>query len=246
MRPMGGATAVILGFHKIGAPPANGWSTWNYIPETTFTGYLESIRRLGWQVLDLDRFVTALRDPGTLPERALLLTFDDGCRSMLTVAAPLLERFGCPAVLFVPTDHVGGTNVFDHGNEPDEPLCTWAELRALHARGVAIQSHAASHRPFSDLDQHQRDDEIRRSKAAIEREVGAPAHVLAFPFGDAGRDPQETGRLLAQAGYRAACCYGGAAAAVALPTSAPFGMPRLAIGPDTDLEATLRALEERR
>src|SRR6266704_3460074 len=87
-----------------------------------------------------------------LPERSALITFDDGYRSMLTITLPLLQRLGLPSVLFVPTDNVGKSNSFDSGLEPDEMLCDWHDLRELHRAGVSIQSHAASHRHFSEMD----------------------------------------------------------------------------------------------
>ena len=75
-------TVAILGFHKVGAPPTNGWQSWFYVPEQTFVEFLTILDADNWEIIDLDRFLGALDAPEELPERSALLTFDDGYRSM--------------------------------------------------------------------------------------------------------------------------------------------------------------------
>jgi len=226
----------ILGYHKIGEPPAGGWPTWFYVPEATFARHLRWLAGAGWSPLALDTFLAGLEDPSRLPPRGVLLTFDDGYRSVREVALPWLERLGFPAVLFVPSDFVGARNTFDQASEPDEPLCDWDDLRALQRAGVAIEAHGASHRAFSEMDAAAQDDELRRSKAALEAGLGTPVEVFAFPYGDAGPDRPGVARRLSAAGYRAACLYGGGP--VGWPAEA-YALPRVPVGPDTELAALL-------
>src|SRR5215204_3308998 len=126
---LNGRSLAILGYHKIGEPPPGGWQTWFYVPEEIFVAHLNYLREHGWQVIDLLALFRGITAPESLPERAALLTFDDGYRSMRTVALPWLLRFGYPAVLFVPTDYIGGLNGFDTGYEPQEAICDWDDLR---------------------------------------------------------------------------------------------------------------------
>ncbi len=232
-----GRRLAILGFHKIGEPPSRGWKTWWYIPEATFVGYLKFLHENHWQVIDLTALLKGLAEPDSLPERAALLTFDDGHRSMRDVALPRLLRFGCPAVLFVPTGFIGGRNDFDAGVEPVEEMCEWGDLRELERCGVSIQSHGVSHRRFSWLDLPEEEEELVRSKAALEAGLGKPVEVFAYPYGDEGVNPRELQRALRRAGYRAACLYGGGPNP--LPITDPYRLARLAMGPDTDLKAAL-------
>lgn len=232
-------TLAILSYHKIGEPPAGGWRTWFYVPEETFVAQLSYLGENGWRVIDPATFLEGLAEPDGLPERSALLTFDDGYRSMLTIALPLLLRFGYPAVLFVPTNFIGGVNSFDHGSEPAEEICGWEDLRELERRGVSVQSHGVSHRPFSRLDPREQEEELIRSKATLEAGLGKSVEVFAYPYGDGGTEPQSTSGALKRAGYRAACLYKGGT--VRLPMSGPYHLPRLAMGPDTDLEAELEA-----
>lgn len=221
----------VLGYHKVGPPGPGAWETWYYIPEDVFAEHLTVLREGGWQPVDGATFLRGLAEPGTLPERAALITFDDGFRSVLDIALPWLERFGFPGVLFVPTDFVGRTNLFD--SEPEEPLCDWDELRELQRRGIAVESHAASHRKFSELTPSQRALELEGSKAALEAGLGRAVQLFAYPYGDdGGAAPQ-----VREAGYHAAFGYGGGP--ISLPAEDPYLIERLAMGPDSDLGAML-------
>jgi peptidoglycan/xylan/chitin deacetylase (PgdA/CDA1 family) len=232
-------TTAVLAFHKIGRPPADGgWDTWNYIDEATFTDQLRVLGTERHQVIDLRTFINGLRDPAALPERTALLTFDDGYRSMLEIAQPILGRFGFPSVCFVPTGHIAGSNTWDQGNEPSEPICDWHELRELQRRGVVIQSHGVSHRGFADLDPGALDYELRKSKERLEDALDAGVETLAYPYGDAGRSPDQTAELLRDAGYAAAFLYKGGR--LTLPSATPFQITRVPMGPDTDLRGWLR------
>lgn len=227
----------ILAFHKIGEPSIPEWKTWSYIAEDRFADYLEWPAESGWRLLDLHAFLHGLADPDSLPERSLLLTFDDAYKSMRTVALPWLKRFGYPAVLFVPTQFMRGRNDFDNGTEPEEVICDWDDLREPDGHGVSIQSHSASHRGFSTLPSADLEFEIFRSKATLEIGLQRPVEFLAYPYGDGGADQELVENMLDRAGYRAACLYGGGPNSI--PVTNPFRLMRIAMGPDTDLEREL-------
>jgi len=237
--PPGGRVLAILGFHKIGGPPAGGRDTWFYVSEATFSSFLSRLQEDDWRVIDLQTFLMGLAAPASLPRRSALLTFDDGYRSMRQVALPWLRRFGYPGVLFVPTDFIGKCNEFDAGVEPQEAICDWDDLRELDRYGVSIQSHGASHRRFSELTPAELEDELRRSKATLEAGLGKAVETIAYPFGDGGVDLQAVDRALERIGYQAACLYGGGPNRV--PVANPYRLTRLAIGPDTNLQAMLEA-----
>ena len=232
-----GRTLAILAFHKIGEPPPGSWKTWFYIPEETFAAHLSYLYENGWQVMDVMAFLRGLAAPESLPERAALLTFDDGYRSMLHGALPWMVRFRFPAVLFMPTDFIGEYNRFDAECEPREVICGWDDLRELQRWGVSVQSHGASHRRLSGLDAVEQEQELLRSKATLEAELESPVEVFAYPYGDCGDSSQALAKALKGAGYRAACLYGGGPNHV--PIADPYRLTRLAMGPDTDLHGAL-------
>lgn len=230
----------ILAFHKIGEPSEDGWDSWYYIPEATFADQLRYLKENRWQGIDLATFLLGLAEPRLLPARAALLTFDDGYRSILDVALPWLLRFEYPAVLFVPTEFIGGRNSFDIDQEPEELICDWSHLWELEQHSVSVQSHGVSHRAFSELDISEREYELSRSKAALEEGLKKQVEVFSFPYGDDGPDPKGQGDALARAGYRAACLYGGSPFSPSI--ADPFRLPRVAMGPDTDLETEMQLI----
>src|SRR2546430_3668079 len=89
--PSRGRVLAILGFHKIGGPPAGGWDTWFYVSEATFSSFLSQLQEGAWRVIDLQTFLVGLAAPASLPTRSALLTFDDGYRSMRQIALPWLR-----------------------------------------------------------------------------------------------------------------------------------------------------------
>ena len=227
----------VLSYHKIGEPPPDGWSSWYYVSEGLFAAHLGYLHDRGWPVLDAEAFIHGLRDPGSLPDRSVLLTFDDAYRSMRSVALPILGRFDLPAVVFVPAGLIGQSNDWDTGIEPRERLCDRDDLAALRAGGVSIQSHGWGHRRFSEISADEREAELRRSRTALEKEAGSSVSLFAYPYGDDGEGSPEIRAQVEGAGYSAAFLFGGGP--VEMPPGDPFGIERLPVGSDTDLDALL-------
>jgi peptidoglycan/xylan/chitin deacetylase (PgdA/CDA1 family) len=233
-----GREAVVLGYHRVGSPPKGSWETWFSVPEETFVEQLRALVVAGWEPVAVDAFVQGLDEPARLPARAVLLTFDDAFKSLTGSALRVLTRLGYPAAVFVPVGHVGATNAWDADTaHPTEPLCSWDDLRELERAGISVQSHALSHRRLSTLDRAAREREVEESKATLERELDKPVELLAYPYGDSGPEEDDVGAVAACAGYRAAFMFGGAR--FSLPVEDRFHLPRVAVGPDTDLESEL-------
>ena len=85
--------------------------------------------------------------------------------------------------------------------------------------------------------------ELGNSKVVLERMLKKSVTVFAFPYGDTGPRQRSVTRYLKQAGYQAAFLYGGGA--FPWPAADPYRLPRLAMGPDTDLAALLKPWEKR-
>jgi peptidoglycan/xylan/chitin deacetylase (PgdA/CDA1 family) len=231
-----GPAVAVLGYHKIGVSPGS-WESWYYVTEATLAEHVTMLVEDDWTPLAAAELIAGLRDAESLPERSFLITFDDAYKSLCTAALPWLLANRLPAVVFVPTGHVGGMNEFDRDIEPDEPICDWDDLRELREGGVSIQSHAVSHGALSELTVEEQVAELRDSKAAIEAALGGVVDLLSYPYGDPGGEPAATASRLKAEGYRAAFGYGGGV--LRLPAAQRFLLPRLAIGADTDLRAEL-------
>ena len=151
-------------------------------------------------------FTEAVTTPVT--GRRVAVTFDDGYRSVLELARPILDELGWPATVFVPTDFIdrGGPMQWPGieewvgtQHEPELQPLSWDELRDLRSAGWEIGSHACSHPHLTTLDDAALRRELEQSKAACERELGE-CTAIAYPYGDTdARVMQAAGA----AGYRA-------------------------------------------
>lgn len=103
---------------------------------------------------------------------------------------------------------------------------TWRQLRALADAGVGVGSHAWKHRSMGRLAEDEVADEARRSKQAIEAEVGRPVSAFAYPFGTRQDFTPETGAVLRACGY--SCAFTSQHGAVAAGTD-PFAIPRVKV-----------------
>jgi peptidoglycan/xylan/chitin deacetylase (PgdA/CDA1 family) len=231
-------TLAVLGFHKIGKPSPGAWESWYYIPEQTFLHCLQYLREAGWQVISLYQLLYGLRVPQSLPSRSVLLTFDDGYRSVLKSALPLMQRCGYPGVLFVPTNFIGGRFPLHLSPEAPEEVCDWDDLRRLERSGISIESHGTSHVSFSQLSGAELREEVQESKHAIETQMHKRVRAIAFPYGDAGISQGATSRILRETSYQAGFLYGGGP--MHLPIRNPYSLSRIAMGSDSDISQVLR------
>jgi peptidoglycan/xylan/chitin deacetylase (PgdA/CDA1 family) len=227
-----------LSYHKIGNPPPDGWLTWNYTSTEEFSAQLGWFRQRRWEFISGADLLNALNGGGSLPEKAVLITFDDAYESLLENSLPVLKRFSAPAVVFVPTKFVGATNLFDHGVEPIERIADWQTLADLEEAGISVESHGYSHRSFSTLSSIEIRQELEFSRHAIRKNLGKDSFMFAFPYGDCGADSAVVNSAIKHSGYEVAFLYGGGAFE-ANQTPAPLFLPRLAMGPGVNLDEIL-------
>jgi peptidoglycan/xylan/chitin deacetylase (PgdA/CDA1 family) len=121
-------------------------------------------------------------------ERRVVITFDDGDVSNAEVALPLLAARGLRAEFFVTADFVG---------QPG--MLTPADLRALTAAGMGVQSHGATHRYLADLEAAELETELTDSKRRLEGWSGVTVDALALPGGRGAERERATALKL---GYR--------------------------------------------
>jgi peptidoglycan/xylan/chitin deacetylase (PgdA/CDA1 family) len=230
----------ILSYHKIDDAPRGAWEHWDYVPPSMLHEQLSALRDDGWRFIGLDDALRGLSEADAIPSRSVLVTFDDGYRSLLENGLGVLQDLGAPGVVFMPAGLVGGVSSFDAGvSEPLEPLCDWGALRELEAAGVSVQSHGVDHVHLSTVGDDRLDVELAESKRMLEEGLGKTVDVFAFPYGDGGADPAAVSRALERFGYRAACLYGGGP--LALPAGDRYRLPRVALGFESDVLAEVAA-----
>lgn len=197
------AFPLVLGFHAV----SEEWP-WRFsVTPAALRGHVALLRRRGYRFAT---FGDAMREPSA---RVAAVTFDDGFRSVATAAAPVLRELGVPATVFAVTGHVGtgeplrweGIEQWLGGPYEDELAgLSWDELAGLADAGWEVGSHTCSHPPLPHLDDAALHLELTASREEIERRLGSPCDVLAYPYGAHDRRVVEAARA---AGYRAAATF---------------------------------------
>ncbi len=145
----------------------------------------------GYHTITPDQLMGYLKYGRALPDKPILITFDDGYRDNYANAYPILKKHGFTATIFLVTDLVGN----------DDRFLTWDEAREMHKNGFVFGSHTVSHLPLTTLDPEQIAGELAASAAEIERQLGARPRYFAYPTGAYNLKIEE---LVRQSGYRAA------------------------------------------
>lgn len=185
-----------LTYHRFGDAPGDPWC----VATREFAAQMRWLAERGLLV-SLEAVCEFVAGRTTLPRNAVLVTIDDGCRSLLTEALPVLRDFAVPAVAYVSAGLVGADAVAaDHV----EPYATWDELATVRESGVEIGSHAFDHRSLARMSDAEALDQALRSRERIGERLGAPARSFAYPFGTHADFDARTDRLLGQAGYEIA------------------------------------------
>lgn len=110
------------------------------ITRDEFRAHLEFFRRHGFQPISLSYLRKAARGQLRLPERAVLLTFDDGLVSYRDIVVPMLEEYGYPSVLSVVTGWLEGKRV---PSEYEGKMLDWASVKKLSRSAlVEVVSHS--------------------------------------------------------------------------------------------------------
>jgi peptidoglycan/xylan/chitin deacetylase (PgdA/CDA1 family) len=187
----------VVGWHRIDDGPT-GLST----SFDDFRRHLDVLAEWGGCVLPLAEAVGRLAD-GSLPDRAVALTFDDGYASVVERAWPELLRRGLPATLFAVSGYLDDAPVFpwDHDRGPgdDVRLVDRTLLREAADSGLEIGSHTVTHRWLPQLSPAEVAEELRASRAQLEELLDRPVRSLAYP---AGRWNAEIRAEAARAGYQ--------------------------------------------
>jgi peptidoglycan/xylan/chitin deacetylase (PgdA/CDA1 family) len=166
---------VVLVYHGIGADSHDDARL--LVSSRRLESHIRFLQRRGY------RFSTAEELVGQGPPQAgtAVLTFDDGFRSCLTDAVPLLRRLGVRATFYICPGLFGG----QHWHLPGEAgrLLDENEARALVEAGMELGSHSVSHPDLRLLDGGGLAVELQESKAAVEKITGQPCRTLAYPYG---------------------------------------------------------------
>ncbi|MFL5733687.1 MAG: polysaccharide deacetylase family protein [Chloroflexia bacterium] len=143
------------------------------VPPDRFAIEMQLLMQNGYHTISVADLVAAVLDGAPLPQRPIVLTFDDGYEDFYTAAYPVLKRYGLNATSFIITGVVG-----QHG------YLTWDQMREMQASGlVQFESHTVHHVLLDRVPLAKAQRELVNSKAALQEELGRPVDVICFPSG---------------------------------------------------------------
>ncbi len=115
--------------------------------------------------------------------RAVAITFDDGLEDFRQNAWPILRPHGFRPMVYLPTECIGGNEIWAGAHVPPRPLMSWDGARELAAEGVDFGNHSACHDDLSCLDPRAAAEDIDRACARFAAELGQPPAHFAPPYG---------------------------------------------------------------
>lgn len=176
----------VLMYHAIGMPiEGDVHGLYNMAPERFETQMRYLAEHYRHEIVPLDRSALAGESP------KIALSFDDGYRDNLSVAAPLLVELGIPFSVFICTGAVAQRRA---GFLSPEELCELAGLP-----GVTIGSHGVNHLRLTECDAHALHQELADSKAYLENLLDREIDSLSYPHGAVNRRVRDAAE---KAGYR--------------------------------------------
>ncbi len=172
----------VLIYHRVGE---SQYPTTN-VSETKFRAQMTFLKDNGYQILSIDQLLHTMKRKRPMPEKAAVITFDDGYLSVFKVAWPILRQYGFPFTVFIYTKAV---------NDRYLNFITWDQLREMQKAGADIQDHGYSHHRMADRPDNMKEVEYRawiredlsKSVDIMARELETPPKFFAIPYGEYNR-----------------------------------------------------------
>lgn len=168
--------APILMYHYVEPlpPDANELRRGLTVTPDVFRQQLIYLRDVGYTPIDLYQLLDALATGAPLPDKPIVLTFDDGYRGIYEYAFPIMQELGYTGTVFVITQFI---------DEGREQYLTWEQVRALSAAGWRIEPHSKTHEDMTVRDRDFAIYQVLGSLQTVEYHVGYQPRFFAYVGG---------------------------------------------------------------
>lgn len=185
------ARVPVLMYHDVLDPPEVFFD----LTPADFEAHLKAILDNGLTPISPDQLVQHLRTGVALPEKPVLITFDDGYLGHYEHVYPLLQKYQVPATFFVFPGKVDGIIA-------GRSTLTWDQLKTMAADPlITIASHSVTHPPdLRTLSDEEVVYEVVESKRQLEEKLGIPIQYFGYPT---GHYDERVAQAVADAGYLA-------------------------------------------
>jgi len=170
------ARVPILMYHYVSVPPANADAIRRdlSVSPQAFEEQLRYLKDNGYQTISLDDLNRHLQRGDVLPEKPIILTFDDGYRDNFDFAFPLLVKYGFTGAFFLTTAPI---------DQENEAYLTWPQVTVMSRMGMDIEPHSYTHPDLRGKPLDYVVWQVIGSKEAIEERTGKTCRFFAYPSG---------------------------------------------------------------
>ncbi len=161
------------------------------ISKGKFRSHMQYLKDMGYTTLTIDELYDYIKNNVKIPEKSVLISFDDGYRDNYTNAYPILKEFGYKATIFVITDMVDNHDYY----------LTSAQIKEMSQNGIDIQSHTTNHKKLGESSKVEQLEALKNSKESLEKILNKKIEFIAYPYGNYNNNTIEA---VKEAGYKMA------------------------------------------
>lgn len=169
----------ILMYHRIASITGDR----NAVPPEKFHEQLYYLKQAGFHTISLSALYAFYTEQKPLPQKPVLLTFDDGYSDNLQTALPILKEFGFTAIVFPIGNWMGKENKWENFHKAPTKTMSVQELKIWQENGMEIAAHTMNHPFLTTLDDPRLSEELSASRQLLEREFSQTIDFLCYPYG---------------------------------------------------------------
>ncbi len=188
----------VLLYHKV-SEQVNDTIT---IAPKTFERQLQYLCQKNYHSISLTQLFDSVKNGVSLPSKPVMITFDDGYVNNLTLAYPLLKKYGHKAVFFIPSAGIGKTNWWDIVKEP---LMSAEQLKSLDNGIVELGLHSYDHKHYGTITAEQLDTDIAQCIETLKTQDIPFLPALAYPYGGRPKDKAVYNQMISSFLHHGVC-----------------------------------------
>ena len=173
----------VLCYHHVGEKLPHSWPLLTVSPEI-FRRQIAWLSANGYTGIHAADWLAWMQQGTALPEKPVLITFDDGYSDLVEQAIPVLEKSSFKATIFIVSQHMGGASTWDVPlGHPSRPLMSAEQVRECPSHGIEIGAHSRTHPDLRTLPDAALQTELEGCRAELTELMGQPVNTLAYCFG---------------------------------------------------------------
>lgn len=193
---------VILMYHMISDPQTTAEKRYA-CSSTQLDKHIQFLLQSGYTPVSIEQVEKYYSGNLPLPDKAVLITLDDGFEDNYLNAFPIFQSYNIPAVIYLATGVIGKTNQWMTAPTfSKRKMLSWPQIKEMSNKGIHFGSHTVSHPKLIQLDDDSTYQELVQSKTTIEDFLEKECEHFAYPYGLLN---ENTRNLVQQAGFKTAC-----------------------------------------